>query len=93
MKSKFLIKNPLVTEKGVGLSQQGKYLFLVGPKANKSEIRKGVEAIYKVKVTGVNIVNVKPKSRRLGRTVGKKPGYKKAIVTLAPGQKLDVVPQ
>ena len=86
--NKFLVKNPLITEKGTDLGQLDKYLFLVDKKANKPEVKKVIESVYKVKVANVNIINAKPKSRRLGRTVGTKPGYKKAIVTLAPGQKL-----
>lgn len=91
--NKFLIKYPLITEKGTQLGQQGKYLFLVEKEANKPEIKKIVEKVYKVKVADVNVLNIKPKPRRLGRTLGVKPGYKKAIVTLKPGQKLDILPQ
>ncbi len=91
--NKFLVKNPLITEKGTDLSALGKYLFLVDKKATKNEIRKIINKEYKVTVTKVNIINTKPKPRRLGRTQGVRPGYKKAIVTLAEGQKLDVVPQ
>ena len=91
--NKFLVKNPLITEKGTMLSEQGKYLFLVDNKANKPEVKKVIENVYKVKVTDVNMVNTKSKPRRLGRTIGRKPGYKKAIVTLAKGQKLDILPQ
>jgi len=93
MANKFLVKNPLITEKATAESSLGKYTFLVDKKANKPEVKKAVEGIYKVKVTRVNIVNARPKSRRLGRTMGVKPGYKKAIVTLAAGQKLDILPQ
>ena len=93
MVNKFLIKNPLITEKATAESSLGKYTFLVDKKANKPEVKKAVENIYKVKVTRVNIVNARPKSRRLGRTMGVRPGYKKAIVTLAAGQKLDILPQ
>ena len=92
MDNKFLVKNPLITEKGTFLNQFGKYLFLVDKKANKSEVKKVVERVYKVKVTSVNIINNKPKPRRLGKTMGTKQGYKKAIVTLAKGQKLDIIP-
>ncbi len=93
MINKFIVKNPLITEKATAEGPLGKYTFLVEKKANKPEVKKAVEAIYKVKVTQVNIVNARPKSRRLGRTTGVKPGYKKAIVTLAAGQKLDILPQ
>ncbi len=93
MANKFLIKNPLVTEKGTAIASLGKYLFLVDKKANKKEVKKAIEEIYKVKVSGVNIINTRPKPRRLGRTMGIRPGYKKAIVTLIKGQKLDILPQ
>lgn len=93
MNNKFLVKNPLITEKGTDLSALGKYLFLVDKKATKNEIKKIVEKEYKVKVTKVNVMNTKPKPRRLGRSQGHRPGYKKAVVTLAKDQKIDVVPQ
>lgn len=90
--NKFLLKNPLITEKGTQISSLGKYLFLVDKKATKPEIKKIIKAVYKVDITQVNIVNVKPKKRRLGASVGVKSGYKKAIVTLKAGQKLDILP-
>lgn len=93
MSNKFLVKHPLITEKGTDLNQIGKYLFLVEKRANKPEIKKAIEIAYKVKVSNVNIVNTKPKKKRLGRTSGIKPGYKKAIVSLVKGQKLDIMPQ
>ena len=93
MNNKFLVKNPLITEKGTDLSALGKYLFLVDKKATKNEIKKIVEKEYKVKVTKVNVMNTKPKPRRLGRSQGHRPGYKKAVVTLAKDQKIDVIPQ
>ena len=91
--NKFLVKNPLITEKGTDLSALGKYLFLVDKKATKNEIKKIIEKEYKVKVTKVNVMNTKPKPRRLGRSQGHRPGYKKAVVTLAKDQKIDVIPQ
>ena len=93
MTNKFLVKRPLITEKGTFLSPQGKYVFLVDDAANKSEVKKIVESEYKVHVTQINIINAKPKERRRGRTVHTKPGYKKAIITLREGEKLDIVPQ
>ena len=91
--NKFLIKNPIITEKAIRGSELGKYVFLVDKKATVNEIKKLVEAQYNVKVEKTNVVNVKSKTRRLGRTVGVKPGYKKVIVTLKKGQKLDILPQ
>jgi len=93
MANKFLIKNPIITEKAIRGSELGKYGFLVDAKATVSELKKAVEAQYNVKVEKTNVINVKPKSRRLGRTAGVKPGYKKIIVTLKKGQKLDILPQ
>ena len=93
MSNKLLIKNPIITEKVTMISQLGKYAFRVAKQANKSEVKKAIEEIYKVKVVSVNVINAKPKKRRLGRTMGVRPGYKKAIVTLKEGQKLDILPQ
>lgn len=88
----FLIKHPIITEKAAALSEFRKYIFLVARQARAPEIKKAVKALYHVDAVKVNVVNVKPKERRLGRSVGVKPGYKKAIVTLKEGQKLDVLP-
>ncbi|MBI4991931.1 MAG: 50S ribosomal protein L23 [Candidatus Harrisonbacteria bacterium] len=93
MANKFLIKNPIVTEKSTSLSGGGKYVFLVDNNASATEAKKAVEAIYKVKVIKTNVINTKNKTRRLGMSVGTKPGYKKIIMTLQKGQKLDVLPQ
>lgn len=89
---KFLIKNPIITEKATQISSLRKYIFLVNKKATKQEIRKALKSIYKVDAEDVNVINVKKKIRRLGRSVGVKPGYKKAVVTLKEGQKLDILP-
>jgi large subunit ribosomal protein L23 len=91
--SKFLIKNPIITEKAIRGGEIGKYIFLVDSRATVSEIKKAVEAQYNVKVVGSNVINVKSKARRLGKISGVKPGYKKIIVTLKKGQKLDILPQ
>jgi large subunit ribosomal protein L23 len=66
-------------------------VFYVHPQANKVEVRKAVEEAFKVKVTNVNVVRKRPKVRhRFGRAVGRVPGYKKAYVTLAPGEKIEI---
>ncbi len=91
--SKFLIKRPLITEKATRESSLGKYFFLVAKRATKPEIAKALKAIYRVNVEKVHIVNVKSKVRKLGRSVGVKAGYRKAIVTLKKGEKLDILPQ
>lgn len=92
MTGKFLLKHPIVSEKATSMSHLGKYLFLVQKEATKSEIKKAVKVAYKVDAIQVNVVNIKPKTRRLGRSIGVKSGYKKAIVTLKSGQTLDILP-
>lgn len=90
--NKSLIKHPIITEKATQMSALGKYVFLVDDNANKPEVKKALKEIYKVDVIDVQIINIKPKPRQMGRYPGTKPGYKKAIVTLKAGQKLDVLP-
>ena len=89
--NKFLIKNPIISERATQMSHLGKYVFLVDDKATKPEVKKAVEGIYKVNVERVHVINAKPKPIR-GRYPGTKPGYRKAIVTLKEGQKLDILP-
>lgn len=86
-----LIK-PLVTEKAVNLAQEeNKYTFYVHPKSNKIEIKQAVEALFKVHVLDVNTILVKGKKRRVGRSPeGYRPDRKKAIVTLRPGDKIEI---
>lgn len=92
IKAPFLLKKARITEKSVIAADLGKYVFLVAQKANKPETAKEIEAVYGVKVKDVNMINAKPKSRRLGRNVGKVPGFKKAIITLEKGQKINIMP-
>ncbi|PJE59836.1 MAG: 50S ribosomal protein L23 [Candidatus Portnoybacteria bacterium CG10_big_fil_rev_8_21_14_0_10_44_7] len=87
--SAFLLR-PHVTEKGTRLAEEGWYLFAVNQKANKNNIKKAVQNLYKVKVVSVNVCRTAPKKRRLGRQSGFKQGTKKALVKLAPGQTLDI---
>lgn len=91
MTNKFLIKNPIISERATQMSALGKYVFLVADEATKPEVKKAVEGIYKVNVEKVHVINTRPKPRP-GRYIGKKPGYRKAIVTLKEGQKLDILP-
>jgi large subunit ribosomal protein L23 len=84
-----LIKGPVITEKTHGLREGANQVTLkVDVKANKVEIRKAVEDVFKVKVLAVNTIRMKGKQKRLGRTQGTRPDWKKAVVTLAPGEKL-----
>ena len=74
----FLVKKPLITEKATTLGTTfGKYVFLVANNASSPEIKKVIEATYKVKVAGVSVINTPEKKRRLGRSMGVKAGYKK----------------
>lgn len=84
-----ILIRPVVTEKTTGMMQDNKYTFIVPLKANKIEIRQAVEQIFKVKVMGVNTIRVMGKIKRMGKHAGKRPDYKKAIVKLAPGQRIE----
>ena len=84
-----LIKGPIITEKTHTLrAAANKVTFRVAVKANKIEIRKAIEELFKVKVLGVNTIRLRGKKKRMGRTEGVRPDWKKAIVTLAPGEKI-----
>jgi large subunit ribosomal protein L23 len=84
-----LIK-PLVTEKSMLMMEENKYCFMVDKRANKIEIRKAVESLFKVRVLSVTTRIIKGKIKRMGRTQGKRPDTKRAIVTLAAGDKIEI---
>lgn len=84
-----IIIAPLLTEKTVALKEHGKYTFKVAKTANKVEIKNAVQEIFKVTVTKVNTVNVLPKHKKVGQHEGMTSAYKKAICTLAKGDKID----
>lgn len=85
-----VIKRPLITEKTTKLIEERKYTFEVMQGVNKIEVKEAVEAAFNVKVVAVNIINVRKKARKVGKYEGLRPAVRKAIVTLAEGQKLDV---
>jgi large subunit ribosomal protein L23 len=85
-----ILKAPVITEKSQIAKSEGKYTFKVSPKANKTEIKEAIEKIFNVKVTAIRTINVKPKKRRVGRYTGLTTRYKKAIVSLAEGQTIDL---
>jgi large subunit ribosomal protein L23 len=85
-----IIIRPVVSEKSYGLLDEGKYTFIVDPEANKTQIRIAVEEVFHVKVTGVNTVNRPGKRRRTKFGWGKRPDTKRAIVTLAEGDRIDI---
>lgn len=90
MEARLLIKRPVITEKTTKLMEQNKYCFLVDPAANKTQIRQAVEEIFKVKVKAVNTINALGKLKRMGRLrPGRRPSWKRAIVTLEAGSRIE----
>ncbi len=85
-----ILLSPLATEKAVSGQSLNKYIFKVAPKVNKIDIKRAVGRAYNVKAVSVNIVNIPGRTRRVGKTIGWKSGYKKAVVTLAKGQSIEV---
>ncbi|MGB9802961.1 50S ribosomal protein L23 [Desulfofundulus sp.] len=85
-----ILKRPVVTEKSMSLLADNKYTFIVDPRANKVEIKKAVEELFKVKVEKVNTMRVKGKAKRVRNIVGRRPDVKKAIVTLRKGDKIEL---
>jgi large subunit ribosomal protein L23 len=84
------VLSPVITEKATLLSEQNKVVFKVAQDATKDEIAAAVEALFKVKVTKVNTMVTKGKTKRFRGTVGRRNDVKKAIVTLAEGQSIDI---
>ncbi|MFA4998758.1 MAG: 50S ribosomal protein L23 [Candidatus Paceibacterota bacterium] len=88
-----ILKTPHVSEKATDLLESNQYIFRVFEGTNKIEIKRAVEDLYGVKVINVKIINVPEKSRRIGKTTGVRKGYKKAIVKVISGQKIEVLPR
>ncbi|MDP2933702.1 MAG: 50S ribosomal protein L23 [bacterium] len=88
-----MLLRPQFSEKSNSLSNKGKYVFIVDPAANKPEIKKAVEKVYDVHVTDVNVLRVSGKKRRYGRAVGQTRSWKKAVVTLKSGEKIEGISQ
>jgi len=84
-----VLRRPLITEKNTTLQAQNKYAFEVAKEANKPQVKQAVEKAFKVKVTTVNTIMVPGKSRRVGRRVVQTQSWKKAVVTLKPGDKIE----
>ena len=84
------IRQPIITEKATILSEQNKTVFKVHSGANKNSIKKNIEKLFKVSVVKVNIMNTKTKKKIKQGKLSKKPGYKKAIITLKKGQSIDL---
>lgn len=93
MNTKYLdiIKTPVVTEKAATIGQDlNQYAFFVDPRANKTEIKDAIEKLFKVNVKSIKTINVHPKKKRVGRYAGLTNRKKKAIVTLAEGQTIEL---
>ena len=84
------IRYPIITEKATILSEQNKTVFRVHDRANKKNIKKNIEKLFKVNVVKINIINQKTKIKMKQGRKSYKPGYKKAIVTLKKGQSIDL---
>jgi large subunit ribosomal protein L23 len=85
-----VLVRPVISEKSYRLADEGKYTFVVAPGTNKTQIRQAVEAIFGVRVTGVNTANRPGKRRRTRTGWGKRPDTKRAIVSLAHGERIDI---
>lgn len=85
-----IIRRPVITEKSTFLSEENKVVFEVPLEATKPDIKEAIETLFKVEVTGVNTLRLKGKAKRFRGIIGQRPDIKKAIVTLAEGQTIDV---
>ncbi|NLA58634.1 MAG: 50S ribosomal protein L23 [Firmicutes bacterium] len=85
-----IIRRPIISERTMDLLAENKYTFEVDLKATKPQIREAIEQIFNVEVEKVNTMRVRGKKRRMGRNEGKRPDWKKAIVTLKEGQRIEL---
>ena len=85
-----VLRRPLITEKNTVLQAQGKYVFEVAGEATKHQVKQAVEKAFKVEVTAVNVMTVPGKTRRLGKREVLTQSWKKAIVSLKPGDKIEL---
>ena len=90
MEARDILIRPIVTEKSTALMEQGKYTFRVPLAATKIQIRQAVEQIFKVKVQAVNTMRYEGKLKRMGRTQGRRSDWEKAVVTLKPGEAIEL---
>ena len=85
-----ILRRPVITEKSTLMQETGKYVFEVDERANKLQIRRAVEEAFDVKVLGVNVMKVRGKSKRFGPRLAVQRSWKKAVVTLAPGETITI---
>lgn len=93
IKSLNVIKKPIITDKTTRLLENNQYTFLVDSKADKSLIKKSIESIFEVKVVAVNTYHPPRKKRRIGKFLGYRPHYKRAIIKLASGNSINLFPE
>lgn len=84
-----IIVRPVITEKSSRMMEQNQYTFEVHPRANKIQIKEAVQEVFKVKVQKVHTIKVRPKPKRMGAFLGKSRSWKKAIVTLVEGERIE----
>jgi len=84
-----VLRRPIITEKSTMLGDNGQYVFEVAREANKIEVKRAVETVFKVKVRAVNIIHVPSKTRRMGRSTGFTRAWKKAVVSLQEGHRIE----
>lgn len=89
----WILKSPQISEKAGYLAEKNQYIFKISPRANKTDVKKATEGIFGVSVSSVRIINIPKKERRVGGKIGFKKGYKKAIVKIKQGQKIEVLPR
>ncbi len=89
MRGSLVLLRPVITERSMTETNAGRYTFAVATDASKQEIASAVAEAFKVDVVAVNTIKVHGKERRLGRKIGRRPDWKKAIVTVAKGQKIE----
>ncbi|MBI4085534.1 MAG: 50S ribosomal protein L23 [Candidatus Liptonbacteria bacterium] len=89
MKNISIVKKPHITEKATDLSKEGKYVFIVEPSSSKNEIKKAIKRIYGVDVLKIQTIVRHPKLKRFRNKADARAGYKKAVVTLKEGQKIE----
>ena len=90
MDARDILIKPIVTEKSTALMEEGKYTFQVPLNVTKIEIRQAVEQVFNVKVQAVNTMRYEGKLKRMGRTQGRRSDWKKAVVTLKPGEAIEL---
>lgn len=87
-----IVRRPLITEKATLLLENSQYTFEVDPRATKPQIKAAIEELFEVKVIGVSTSNPPRKKRRMGKFVGRRAAYKRAVVTLSPGDSIALFP-